>query len=82
MPSKRVSPTVLLFVSRVATLFSKVTGRPPFLKPDMVRRLQKDFIYNSRKAEKELGLSLRPLDETVADTVRWFLSHEPKSVTP
>jgi hypothetical protein len=31
---------------------------------------------SSAKAERELGVSLRPLRETLADTVAWFRAQE------
>jgi nucleoside-diphosphate-sugar epimerase len=72
MPSKTISPGKLLFASRLMHLASKVTGREPPIRPNIVRHLQETFVYSSQKAERDLGLGFRPLSETVTDTVRWF----------
>lgn len=80
VPRKRINPAALLFLSKLASLVGKAAGRPPFLKPQMVKRLQKTFCYNSEKAERELGVRFRPIDETIRDTVQWFSSAS--EVTP
>ncbi len=81
-PAKTIAPGKLLLVSRMMLLVSKVTGRPPVIKPNIVRRLQEDFSYISAKAERQLGVRFRPLSETMADTVRWLQSEHPDLVKP
>ncbi|MCP4137100.1 MAG: NAD-dependent epimerase/dehydratase family protein [bacterium] len=70
--TKTMSPGKLLFIARLVTFIHKIKGKPSPLKPAIIKRLQKNFWYNSSKAEKELGASFRPLKETLSDTVSWF----------
>ncbi len=72
--TKKPSPRVLMLVAKTMSLISKVTGKPPLLKPSILKRLQEDFWYDSKKAERELGVRFRPLTETLSDTANWFRS--------
>jgi dihydroflavonol-4-reductase len=81
-PTKSITPGKLLLASRLMWLVSKVTRRPPPLKPNIVKRLQESFSYSSGKAERELGVSFRPLSATMADTVKWFQSEHPDLEKP
>jgi dihydroflavonol-4-reductase len=76
-PTKSIAAGKLLLASRLMWLVSKVTGRPPAIEPNIVKRLQESFSYSSDKAERELAVSFRPLSETMADTVSWFQSQNP-----
>lgn len=71
-PTRRISARKLLVAARVMQLGSALTGRPPLVKPAIVHRLQEDHWYDSSKAERELGVTFRPLSATLADTARWF----------
>ncbi len=73
-PAKKISVNKLLFAARMMGLISKITRKPPKLKTDIIKRLQKDFWYDSQKAEKEFGISFRPISETLEETVKWFES--------
>jgi nucleoside-diphosphate-sugar epimerase len=72
VPAKVIPPRRLLLASRVMALAARFTGRPPPLKPSIVRRLQEPFSFRSDKAERELGVRFRSLETSVADTVGWF----------
>lgn len=78
LPTRKIPPAMLLFASHLMGLFGKLTRKPQLIKPGIVKRLQEDFVYRSTKAEQELGVSFRPLAETMEDTVKWFLENEPK----
>ncbi len=72
---KTISAKKLLIMATILSLISKIKGKPSELKPVIVKRLQKNFRYNSEKAERELGVSFRPLEETLSDTVTWFMNN-------
>jgi dihydroflavonol-4-reductase len=40
-----------------------------------VRMLLEDFRPSSAKAERELGATFRPLEETMRDVVSWYGAH-------
>jgi len=69
---KTISPGKLLMIARLVTLLHNIKGESSPLKPEIIKRLQKNFWYNSSKAEKELGVAFRSLDETLSDTMAWF----------
>ncbi len=50
-----------------------ITRRSPAITREMLRHTTHPACYSSEKARRELGFSPRPLRETVADTVAWFL---------
>ena len=69
--TKTITPGRMM-MSRIVTLLSKIQGKQSPLKPDIVKRIQKNFWYSSKKAETELGVKFRPLSETLTDTISWF----------
>lgn len=75
-PSKSISQNKIILVARIMQIISKITGKPPELKVNIVKRLLRNFWYDSSKAEKEFGIQFRPLKDTLTDTVQWFQSNK------
>jgi nucleoside-diphosphate-sugar epimerase len=75
-PTKPISAAKLLFLSRILSLASRLTRRPPPVTPAMVQRLQEGFSFCSDKAVRELGVRFRPLEATMNDTVKWFQAEQ------
>ncbi len=71
-PTQSITPGKLMMMSRLMTVASWITRRPPPIKPNIVKRLQAPFWYSSAKAQRDLGVTFRPLSETLADTASWF----------
>jgi dihydroflavonol-4-reductase len=69
-----VSPMWLAkFGTPFAVAFSKLKGQRPLFTSESMETLDtshRDIRHS--KAEKELGYSARPLEETIADAVKWF----------
>lgn len=42
--------------------------------------MRSSFEVSDAKARRELGHTLRPFEETVRDTVRWYLAHQLKKI--
>ncbi len=63
---------VLPFVPAVE-LYYRATGRSPRFTHASLRLLSLGVRVDSSRARKELGYTARPLAETIADTVRWFV---------
>ncbi len=72
MPTKSPPASVLRMVAFMAVIKSKLNGKPPALKPSILKRFLDNFEYDSGKAEKDLGIEFRPLSETLLDTAEWF----------
>lgn len=56
-------------------LQTRLTGREPNLNTAGVGLSEQQHCFTSRRAESELGYTIRPLDETIADTWQWFREH-------
>lgn len=76
---KRALPAALLFaLAGVQEAYARLTGKPVMLSLATVRLMLKEAErsrFNHAKSERELGLSFRPLDETVRDVVDWYRAH-------
>lgn len=45
------------------------------LNPITVKSLKEPHRYSCQKAVSELGLTVTPIDETVEETVKWFIDN-------
>ena len=63
-----VLPTESAQLARVADAL----GLPFLVAPEGVVLMAQNWRYSSRKAKRELGYRVRPLDDTLGDTVRWY----------
>jgi dihydroflavonol-4-reductase len=55
----------------LGTVRACFTGREPALPPQQMQVNRYCWFYRSDRAKRELGYQPRPLDETLADTLRW-----------
>jgi dihydroflavonol-4-reductase len=51
---------------------SSITKKDPFITADMLRASVSNAVVSHDKAARELGYSIRPLRESLADAVRWY----------
>ncbi|PWU00367.1 MAG: hypothetical protein C5B52_09060 [Bacteroidetes bacterium] len=58
-------------MAQVMLLMAKLTGKPPMITPDWVRKYYYDWALDSSKAVNELGYRIRPLEEGIKETVEW-----------
>jgi hypothetical protein len=63
-----VLPPAIARIARVREA-AGIPGPMPAEASDLMGR---DWRFSSRKAERELGYSARPLDETLQDTIDWY----------
>jgi dihydroflavonol-4-reductase len=54
-------------------VLSALGGPAPAIHPDLVRASALYTFVTSAKAQRELGYTIRPFDDSVRDTLRWFL---------
>lgn len=64
--------SLLLFASRAATFWARISGSEPLLVPDFVRKLSHDFRISSRRAMDELSYHPRPLEAGIEETIKWI----------
>jgi dihydroflavonol-4-reductase len=51
---------------------SAITKRDPFITADMLRASVSNAVVSHDKAKRELGYTIRPLRESLADAVEWY----------
>lgn len=73
MPKRAVPGWLALISAAVAEWFADYrTGRAPAATREGVRLALRSSQFDSRKARSELGYVPRPLQESLADTLRWL----------
>ncbi len=79
-PSMRVPYNVALAFSHVEEAWGKLTGRPPLSSVTGVRLCGRSMAFDGRRTWMELGrYQVRPLIDTVRETVRWHLAEMRKA---
>lgn len=83
VPGRAMPAPVLRAYARVQVMIAAMTGREPKVTPEAAVFTSKHLRVDSAKAIRELGYRETPLDELLADTLRWLhsegmLKHEPK----
>lgn len=72
---RRVPYPLMLAIASLKEAGAKVRGARAPLSRQLVRGAHRYTFLASDKAHHELGYTTRPLEETVRDTLRWFLAH-------
>lgn len=62
-------------------LASRATGRPAMAPVEGIRTLRRARPISSAKAMRELGVTLRPLRDTLRDEIAWFRAERPELLT-
>lgn len=70
-----VPPTLMLPVAHAMVLATRLTGRPPLMTPAEIDVSRRGLVCDAGKARRELGLVVRPLEETLRDALSWFVAH-------
>ncbi|MFP5383756.1 MAG: NAD-dependent epimerase/dehydratase family protein [Gammaproteobacteria bacterium] len=70
-----VPPTLLWPMAALFKLIADIRKQPPFVTPAELRQARGGLVCTADKARRELGLVTRPLDETLADAIAWFVKH-------
>lgn len=71
-PRLRLNYPIALLFAYASQFVSRVTGAPALVTPEAIRTLQEDYDISSAKAMRELGVTFRPLEETLRDEIAWF----------
>ena len=66
----------MLTASAFMAGLSKITGRPPLIVPNLVRKFNHNWIVSSAKAINELGYSPMGASEGIERTVGWIKSNQ------
>ncbi len=74
-PRRRVPAPGAMAGATASEAVARGTGRPTGTTREGVRTLLDARTVSSAKAQRELGVTFRPLAETIADTVAWLRDH-------
>jgi dihydroflavonol-4-reductase len=73
-PPREVPYPIALGAAALAELADRLRGRPVKLSRQLVRASRLYTFVSSEKARRELGYAARPFEESLADTLRWFIA--------
>jgi nucleoside-diphosphate-sugar epimerase len=77
-PTLRIPITLLFAIAAGYEAYARVTGRPILISLASVRLLARETDrshMNHTKSQRELDISFRPFDETLADEIAWYRAH-------
>lgn len=63
---------MMSFVSHAMKTWSIISGTPPMITPDWVKRYDYHWKLDSSKAVREINYNIRTLDEGIQQTVAWI----------
>jgi dihydroflavonol-4-reductase len=73
LPTLKVPMQLGRFSARFTPLYYRLSHTKPRFTSYSLETITSNSVISHAKAHRELGYSPRPLTETLADTVRWFL---------
>jgi len=74
-PKGKLPPLLLLLIATISEAMARLTGKPTLLSLATVRLMLREAErtrFDPAKSERELGLSFRPVAETLRDEIAWF----------
>jgi dihydroflavonol-4-reductase len=71
-PVRALPPAVAIAAAVAAETMARLRRKTPRVCRDLVRTALHGHIYDGSKAERELGLSYTPVEETIRRTLDWF----------
>lgn len=77
-PTGKLPPLLLLAIAIVSEAMARLTGKPTLLSLATVRLMLREAErsrFDHAKSERELGVSFRPVAETLRDEIAWFRAH-------
>jgi len=72
MPSRHIGGRALRFAARTGELFSRVTRSPPRLPSWLADFLLTGASMDNGKSVRELGMTYRPIHQSIRDSIKWF----------
>jgi dihydroflavonol-4-reductase len=74
MPTRLPFP-IMMAGAFVREVSARLRGRRATVSRQLVRAARRYTHLDSTKARQDLGYATRPLEETLRDTLRWFIAH-------
>jgi dihydroflavonol-4-reductase len=79
-PKVKLPYPVAIGIAWVAQTAAALQGKESLMTVSGIRTLNNSQDVNDAKARRELGHTPRPFDETIRDTVRWYLERQPEKI--
>lgn len=76
VPGWTIPYPLALAVAWASETMAKLRGTETVMTVSGIRTLHKGMRLNSQKAQRELGVTFRPLAETLADEIEWYAQNE------
>jgi dihydroflavonol-4-reductase len=73
-PPLRLPYAVALAATRAMTLAARLGAPPPAMTEELLEASRLYTFVTSAKAQRELGYTIRPFEDSVRDTLRWYLA--------
>lgn len=74
-PRRRIPYPLAISIAWVSETVARLRDRETLMTINGIRTLREGLRLDSSKAQLELGVSFRPLQETIADEISWFAAH-------
>jgi dihydroflavonol-4-reductase len=73
-PPLRLPYTVAVAATRALTLAARLGAPPPAVTLELLEATRLYTFVTSAKAQRELGYTIRPFEDSVRDTLRWYVA--------
>lgn len=70
-----VAPDALKPMAYLMVAMANLTKKPPLTTPVELEITKLGLVADASKARRELGLHVRPIEETLADAISWFVAN-------
>ncbi len=80
MPARHIPATLAYGVAWATERISALTGRESAVSVNGLRAFTEKKRVSAAKARQELQATLRPLTDTMRDTVQWYVAHQPERI--
>lgn len=74
-PKLRLPQVAVMAYAWGVEFFGRLTGRDVLVTREAVRALHAKLRWTSERAERGLGVTFRPLEDTLRDVVTWYREH-------
>jgi dihydroflavonol-4-reductase len=72
---RELPSSLFMPMAKIMVMHANRTGKPPMITPTEVKLANQGLVLDAGKARRELGLTVRPLEESLRDAVAWFFEH-------
>ena len=81
-PKRHIPYAAAVALATASETWSRITGTTSPLSVEAIRLMNARLRVNSAKAEKDLGVTFRPFNITLEDTVAWARTRLPETSEP